>query len=339
METLVPLEGDYVVKNFEFESGESLPELRLHYRILGTLRQFDEHSSNPTSNAVLVLHGTGGTGGGFMTPEFAGVLFAAGGLLDASKYFIVLPDAIGHGQSSKPSDGLRARFPKYTYDDMVRAQHLLLTRHLGVRHARLIMGTSMGGMHTWTWGHTHPAFADALMPLASLPVMIAGLNRMRRKLIMDALTREPGYAGGEYTAPPPGLADALGVLREMTATPRVLQRECATREAADAALAAYIAQGLRTYDANDTLYAFTSSRAYDPAPHLRRIVAPLVAVNSADDVVNPPELGVMEARIGEVARGRYVLIPASDDTRGHGTHSLARLWEHELRQLLADSER
>lgn len=279
MEDLAPLEKDYVVDEFGFESGEILRDFRLHYTTLGTLQ-------DSGSNAVLVLHGTGGTGTGFLTPAFAGVLFSSGGLLDASKHFIILPDNIGHGKSTKPSDGLHARFPRYTYTDMVHLQHALLTQHLGVKRLRLVMGTSMGGMHTWMWGYMYPDFASALMPLASLPVAIAGLNRMRRKIIIDALTREPGYQGGEYTTQPAGLADALGILREMTATPRLFQKEYSTREKADAHLAEYIAKGMKTYDANDTLYAFASSREYDPSPHLERIIAPLVAVNSADDVVS-----------------------------------------------------
>lgn len=337
MQGLRLAEDKYLVEDYKFQSGETLPAVWLHYTTLGTLQQSVDADGVFKSNAVLILHGTGGSGSGFVTPEFAGVLFTPGGLLDASKYFIILPDGIGHGRSSKPSEGLRARFPQYTYDDMVQLQYLLLTQHLRVRHLRLVMGTSMGGMHTWIWGHMFPDFVDALMPLASLPVMIAGLNRMRRKIVLDALTREPGYAGGDYITQPPGLADALGILREMTAAPRALQREFPTREAADEHLAAYITRGLAAQDANDMIFAYASSREYNPEPHLERIIAPLVAVNSADDVVNPPDLGVMEANIGRVPRGRYVLIPTSDETRGHGTHSLAKIWEHELRRLLLDS--
>ncbi|EJD39553.1 alpha/beta hydrolase protein [Auricularia subglabra TFB-10046 SS5] len=327
MNGLAIAEGDFTVREFTFQSGERLPELRLHYRTLGALLQRPNPSGTHTSNAVLILHGTTGSGAGFLTPEFAGVLFTPGGLLDAQDYFIVLPDGIGHGGSSKPSDGLGRAFPKYTYDDMVRAQYLLLTEHLGVRSLRLALGTSMGGMHVWTWAHTYPDFVDALMPLASQPVMIAGLNRMRRKIILDALSRAPA-----------DLLTALGILREMTATPRLFQKQWSTRESADAALEEYLVRGLQTQNADDMLYAFDSSREYDPAPHLEKIVAPLVAINSADDVVNPPELGVMEANIKRVKRGRYVLIPASDATRGHGTHSLPAIWQDELHQLLSLSK-
>ncbi len=331
-----PVEGDYVIRDFRFQDGETLPELRLHYTAIGTPVK---DAAGVVRNAVLIMHGTTGSGRGFLSPTFAGRLFGPGQLLDARRYFIVLPDAIGHGRSSKPSDGLHMRFPKYTYDDMVRADHQLLTEHLGVNHLRLVMGTSMGGMHTWVWGYTYPEFMDALMPLASAPVEIAGRNRMMRRMIEDAIEHDPSWNGGEYTTQPRGLEDAIHALIFMVSSPLYYQKLAPTRPAADSLLEAMVRRYLSVEDANDMIYAFEASRLYDPSPHLGQIRAPLFAVNSADDQVNPPDLGILEREIRKVARGRYILIPTSDATRGHGTHSLPDIWGGYLAQLLALSER
>ncbi|MFL5386773.1 MAG: alpha/beta fold hydrolase [Longimicrobiaceae bacterium] len=330
-----PVEGDFVMRDFAFGSGERLPELRIHYRTLGAPVR---DARGVVRNAVLVLHGTTGSGANFLTPTFAGRLFGAGQLLDARRYYIILPDGIGHGASSRPSEGLHARFPRYTYDDMVRAQHRLLTEHLGVSHLRLVMGTSMGGMHSWVWGYTHPDFMDALMPLASAPVQIAGRNRMMRRMIMDAIRGDPEWRGGDYTAQPRGLADAVHILIMMTSSPLQQQKAAPTRDAADSLLQRSVRRYVQTIDANDMLYAFDASREYDPSPRLGEIRAPLLAVNSADDLVNPPELGILEREIRRVPRGRYVLIPTSDATRGHGTHSVPAIWGRYLAELLAATE-
>jgi len=330
-----PVEGDYVIKDFRFASGESLPDLRLHYATFG---RPERDARGVVKNAVLILHGTGGSGRQFLRDVFAGVLFGPGQLLDSARYYIILPDGIGHGRSSKPSDGLHARFPHYTYDDMVRAHYRLLTEHLGVNHLRLVLGTSMGGMQTWVWGETYPDFMDALMPLASLPVEIAGRNRMLRKMILDAIRTDPAWQGGEYTTEPPGVVTALYILMIMGSAPLEWQKEAPTRLAADSFVETYVRGRLPQTDANDMLYQFDASRFYNPAPNLERIVAPLLAVNSADDQINPPELGIMEREIGRVKRGRYVLIAISDRTRGHGTHTLAALWKEELARLLRETE-
>ncbi len=292
-----------------------------------------------TRNAVLILHGTGGSGRQFLCDVFAGVLFGPGQLLDTARYYVILPDGIGHGRSSKPSDGLHARFPHYTYDDMVQAHYRLLTEHLGVNHLRLVMGTSMGGMQTWVWGETYPDFMDALMPLASLPVEIAGRNRTQRKMILDAIRTDPTWLNGEYTVQPRAVTTALYILMIMGSAPLQWQKVAPTRQVADSFLDSYIRARLAETDANDMLYYFDASRFYNPAPNLEKIVAPLVAVNSADDEINPPELGIMEREIRRVKRGRYVLIPISDRTRGHGTHTLAALWKDDLAVLLRESEK
>lgn len=329
-----PAEGDCILHDFHFESGESLPELRLHYTTLG---HPEKGPSGRVANAVLILHGTSGSGRGFLRDSFAGQLFGPGQLLDASTHFIVLPDGIGHGGSSRPSDGLDMRFPKYDYDDMVRAQHTLLTRCLGVDHLRLVMGTSMGGMHTWVWGYTYPDFMDALMPLASLPVEIAGRNRMMRKMILDSITGDPQWKGGEYDEEPHGLIDAIHILLFMVSSPKQWQKEAPTREKAEALLDTLVDHFAAVLDANDLLYQFDASRSYDPYPHLGEIRAPLYAVNSADDQVNPPELGILDEAIHHVPHGRYILLPITDETRGHGTHSLPAIWGKYLEELLAES--
>jgi len=331
-----PTEGDFTVKDFRFASGESLPQLRIHYRSFGTPRQ-DAHGV--VRNAVLILHGTGGSGASLVREEFAGELFGPGQLLDASRYFLVLPDGIGHGKSSKPSDGLHANFPRYGYRDMVQAEYLLLTQGLKVNHARLVMGTSMGGMHTWLWGELHPQFMDALMPLASLPTQISGRNRVWRRLVSDAIRNDPQWQGGEYRAQPPSLRTALQMIWLLGSNPALRQQEAPTLAAADRVIDAAVSDSLKTQDANDILYAIEASQDYDPGPALEKIEAPLYAVNSADDLVNPPELKILEREIGRVHQGRAVVIPFSERTHGHGSHTYAVLWRGYLEELLKAPER
>jgi homoserine O-acetyltransferase len=326
-------EADAVLRDFRFRSGQTLPELRLHYVTMG---RPERDAGGLVRNAVLVLHGTGGSSRQFLTPAFAGELFGEGQPLDARRYFVVIPDGIGHGRSSKPSDGLRGRFPAYTYDDMVAAQHRLLTEELKVAHLFLVIGTSMGGMHAWVWGVTHPGFMDALVPLASVPTAIAGRNRVMRRMILDAIRGDPAWNGGDYAEPPArGLTAAINVLLMMGSSPLQWHRSAPTRDAADAFLAEQLARRLAATDANDMLYAFDASRDYDPSPDLERIQAPVLAINSADDVVNPPELGLMEPLVARVPRARYVLLPVTSDTRGHGTHSLPAVWKPYLAGFLA----
>jgi homoserine O-acetyltransferase len=330
-----PQEADFTLRNFAFASGETLPQLRLHYRTFGVPRR-DAHGL--VRNAVLILHGTGGSGQSLVRAQFAGELFAPGQLLDAARYFIVLPDGIGHGRSSKPSDGLRARFPHYGYYDMVEAEYRLLTQGLKIDHARLVMGTSMGGMHTWLWGELHPQFMDALMPLASLPTQVSGRNRVWRRLIIDAIRNDPAWQEGNYAAEPPALRTALQMLWLMGSNPVLRQQEAPTRADADRVIDSVVNEGLQSQDANDLLYALDASRDYDPGPALERIVAPLLAVNSADDLINPPELGILEHEIRRVRHGRAIIIPFGPDTHGHGSHTYALLWKDYLQQLLAASE-
>jgi len=329
----VPAQGDFIIRDFKFDSGEILPELKLHYRTLGSPRR---DGSGVVRNAVLIMHGTGGSGAGFISDQFAGVLFKPGQPLDATKYFIILPDGIGHGGSSKPSDGLRARFPKYGYNDMVTAQYRLLTEGLKVNHLRLVMGTSMGGMHTWLWGEKYPDFMDGLMPLASLPVQIAGRNRMMRRMVIDPIKNDPEWNNGEYKSQPRGLTTAIYTLLFMTSSPLQWQKQAPTRDDADRFFDDMVGRQLARTDANDMLYAFNASRDYDPNPRLETIKAQLIAINSADDQVNPPELGILEREIKRVKRGQYVLIPISDRTRGHGTHSIPELWKEHLARLLQE---
>ena len=328
-------EGDYVAQNFHFRSGEVLPSLRLHYTTFGTPKR---DASGQVTNAVMVLHGTTGSGKQFVSPQFAGVLFGPGQLLDATRYYIILPDGIGHGKSSKPSDGLHAGFPHYDYDDMVAAQHQLLVEGLKVNHLRLILGTSMGCMHSWVWGETYPDFMDAMMPLACLPVQIAGRNRMMRKMAMDAIRQDPAWENGEYKSPPPGLKTALDVLLIMGSSPLQMQKQYPTRDAADTFLDDFMRTRFASTDANDFLYAFDASRNYDPSPNLEKVRVPVMAVNSADDFINPPELGIMEIQIKRVPKGKYVLLPITDQTRGHGTHTLPAIWLGYLQELLGESQ-
>ena len=331
-----PTEGDRVLRDFRFASGEALPELKVHYRTIGTPTR---GADGKVGNAVLILHGTTGSGAQFLRPEFAGELFGAGRPLDAAKYYLILPDGIGHGASSKPSDGLHARFPHYGYRDMIAAQHRLLVEGLQVDHLRLVIGTSMGGMHAWLWGQVHPDFADALMPLASLPTQISGRNRVWRRMIIDAIRDDPAWLGGDYAAQPPGLRVASEVLFFMGNNPVERQQEMPTRAAADRVLDAYVAQLGKTADANDVLYAVEASNDYDPGPGLGQIRAPLLAINFADDLINPPELGILEAEIGRVPRGRAILMPRTDRTRGHGTHTLAAVWRDHLVAFLQETAR
>ncbi|HSP63279.1 MAG TPA: alpha/beta fold hydrolase, partial [Pyrinomonadaceae bacterium] len=294
--------------------------------------------SGVVRNADLIGHATGGAATQFLSAQFAGVLFGPGQLLDATKYFIVLPDGIGHGKSSKPSDGLHAKFPHYTYDDMVAAQHQLLTEKLGVNHLRLVMGTSMGGMHTWVWGEMYPDFMDALMPLASNPIEIAGRNRIWRYMAIDAIRNDPDWMGGEYKSQPMrGLTTAEDLLLLAGSAPLQWQKQAPTREAAEKFYLDRFKPAVARLDANDLIYQLEASREYNPSPRLETIKAPLVAINSADDLINPPELGMMESEIKRVKRGRYILIPISDQTRGHGTHSLPVIWQQYLRALLEES--
>ena len=318
-----PAGRDYTIHGFRFANGETLADLRIHYLALGTPRR---DAGGVVRNGVLILHGTTGSGSGFMSPTYAGQLFGPGQLLDTTKYFVVLPDGIGHGGSSKPSDGLHARFPNYTYDDMVDAQHELLTKGLGVNHLRLVMGTSMGCMHAWVWGERYPDFVDGLVPLACLPTQIAGRNRMIRRMIIDFIVNDPGYNGGDYTTQPAGLRPAMGMLYVLTSAPKVQHRQAPTRDQADSAIRAYLDQNVKTHDANDVVYAFNASRDYDPSPGLGKITAHLLAINSADDFVNPPELGIVDTLIKRVKNGKFVLLPITDQTRGHGTHSLPAVW-------------
>jgi homoserine O-acetyltransferase len=330
------VEGDYVVHDFHFASGETLPELRLHYTLIGKPRR-DSHGR--ISNAVLILHGTGGSGRSLLNEHFAGVLFGKGQLLDSNRYFIILPDGIGHGKSSKPSDGLHAHFPQYSYADMVAAQHALVLEGLQVDHLRLVMGTSMGCMHTFMWGETYSDFMDALMPLACLPVQIAGRNRLWRNLIIQAIRTDPEWLQGEYKSEPLGaLRTAAGLLLIAGSAPIQMQLTLPTRDAADQFLEKFMQRELENLDANDLLYQVGASRDYDPSPGLENIKVPLWQVNSADDFINPPELGIAEREIKRVKGGHFVLLPASDQTHGHGTHTWAALWQQYLAQLLAASQ-
>jgi homoserine O-acetyltransferase len=331
-----PAEGDFVIRDFQFASGESLPQLRIHYRTFGQPRT---DARGVVRNAVLIMHGTGGSGGSLVCDEFAGELFGPGQLLDAARYFIVLPDGIGHGKSSKPSDALRGHFPHYAYNDMVQAQYRLLTEGLKVNHARLVMGTSMGGMHTWLWGEQHPQFMDALMPLASVPTQISGRNRVWRKTIIDAITHDPDWKGGDYQTEPPSLRTAIQMIWLVGSNPVLRQQEAPTLAKADEVIDAAVARGMKSEDANDLLYALAASRDYDPGPGLEKIAAPLAAVNSADDLVNPPELGILEREIKRVPHGRAIVIPYSESTHGHRSHTYAVLWKQYLEELLESPER
>lgn len=330
-----PVEGDFVIENFEFEKGETLEKLNLHYRTIGTPKIGEDGKVN---NAILIMHGTTGNGGGFLSDRFAGNLFGPGQLLDATKYFIILTDGIGHGKSSKPSDGLHMKFPKYTYNDMVLAQYRLVTEHLKVDHLRLVMGTSMGGMHSWVWGYTYPDFMDALMPLASAPVEIAGRNRMIRAMIINSIKNDPNWNNGNYEEQPPGLKYAMHGLIFMVSSPYQWQKAAPTREKAEEFLEQKIERYVSLMDANDLIYQFDASRFYNPSPHLHKIKAPVIAINSADDQVNPPELGILKEEIKKVKNGQYILLPITPETIGHSTHSKPEIWGQYLEKLLLSLE-
>jgi homoserine O-acetyltransferase/O-succinyltransferase len=334
--TLQVSEADATLPDFHFRDGESLPEVRLHYRTLGTPVR---NAEGQVTNAVLLLHGTGGSGAQFLKPQFADVLLTSGGLLDPARYYLILPDDLGHGKSSKPSDGLHARFPHYAYEDMVLAEYRLLTEGLKVNHLRLILGTSMGCMHTFMWGENYPLFANALMPLACLPVQIAGRNRMWRKMLIDAITLDPEWKGGDYQhQPAAGLREAADIMEIAVSAPLPMQLQFPARDAADQQLDKLRAAELDGLDANDLLYAVSASRDYDPSARLATIRAPLMWINSADDFINPPELGIAEQAVKKIPDGKFLLLPATEQMHGHRTHTWAAIWQQYLQDLLSRSE-
>ncbi|HEX9183993.1 MAG TPA: alpha/beta fold hydrolase [Burkholderiales bacterium] len=322
-------EGTYIARDFRFNTGETMAELRLHYTTLG----------NPAGEPVMLLHGTTGSGAGLLNPNFGGQLFGPGQALDAEKYFIILPDSIGHGKSGKPSDGLRAKFPRYNYEDMVRAQHLLATEGLGIRRLRLILGNSMGGMQAWIWGVTYPEFMDALVPMASMPTEMSSRNWLLRRLITDSIRNDPDWKNGDYAAQPKS-AQFASVFYAIATNggDQAWYRQAPTRAKADALLDARLKAPFRG-DANDVLYQWDSSRDYNPAPQLERIQAQVLVINSADDERNPPSLGVMERELKRVKNARLFLIPASDQTAGHGTTGQAKWWAQEVAAFLGSVPR
>ena len=329
------IDGEYVIHDFHFGSGESLPELRIHYLTYGEPHR---DARGHVDNAVLLLHATSGRAATFTRERFSGVLFGPGQPLDAHRYYLIMPDAIGHGGSSKPSDGLRAHFPHYDYGDMVEAQHALVTAGLGVDHLRLVLGTSMGCMHAFLWGERHASEIDALMPIACLPVAIGGRNRVWRALAMQAIREDPAWAGGDYRDEPrAGLRAAAGLLLIATGSAPEMQRDLPTKDAADEFLEKYLGAQLEALDANDLLYALDASRNYDPAAALEQVTVPTTWVNFADDFVNPPDLGIAERESKRLRNGRFVLIPASDQTHGHGTIAWPAVWKAPLEELLQRS--
>jgi homoserine O-acetyltransferase/O-succinyltransferase len=330
-------DGAYIIKNFRFGSGESLPELKLHYLTLGKPHQ---DAQGHTDNAVLLLHGTGGSAHSLLSPVFANVLFGPGQPLDITRFFIIFPDDIGHGQSSKPSDGLHMRFPQYDYDDMVTSQHTMLLEGLQVDHLRLILGTSMGCMQTFIWGETYPQFADALAPFACLPVELAGRNRMWRYMAMQTIKNDPAWNNGEYhTEPVEGLRGANDLIIIAGSSPLQMQKNFPTRAQAETYLDRVIAAADASTDANDFLYYVNASRNYNPAPKLANITAPVLWINSADDFINPPELGIAERMVTQMSRAKFILLPISDATRGHGTHTVATVWKQYLIDFMAQTEK
>jgi homoserine O-acetyltransferase len=328
-------EGDVTLRDFRFRSGETMAAMRVHYATLGTPRR---DASGRIVNAVMVLHGTGGSGRQFLAPQFADELYGPGQPLDLARFYVILPDNIGHGRSSKPSDGLRMRFPAYDYDDMVEAQRLLLDR-LGVGRLRLIMGTSMGCMHIFVWAEAHPDAARAALPLACLPTEIAGHNRMWRHMAVEGIRRDPAWREGNYESQPvEGLRTAMSLLQVAGMNPLLLQRDFPTRASAETYIAERIERDLASRDANDLIYQLEASRTYNPLPNLERIRMPMTWINSADDYINPPGYGIAEATVRRMPSVRYTLIPASAETRGHGTHTWARFWKDELLDLLRRTE-
>lgn len=329
-------EADFTLRAFRFQTGETLPALIQHYRTLGTPRR---DADGAVTNAVMVLHGTGGTGAQFLRPQFADALFGPGQPLDIARFYIILPDAIGHGGSSKPSDGLRMKFPAYDYTDMVIAQHRLLTEHLGVRQLRLLMGTSMGCMMDFEFGTRFPGFARAIMPTACQAAELAGRNRVWRQLSIDAIKADPLWRGGDYTTPPiHGLrtAAALGVIA--SSVPLRMQAEAPTRVAAEALVKGQVEAVIEASDANDTIYRLEASRNYNPGPLLGRITVPVTWINSADDFINPPGLGLVEPALARMTAAKFILIPETTQGRGHSTHSWATFWKADLVDLFARSE-
>jgi homoserine O-acetyltransferase len=324
-----PTEGDWIARDFRFSTGEVMSEVRLHYRTIG----------DPTGEPVLVLHGTNGTGASMLTPEFAGELFGRGQPIDAERHFIILPDAIGTGGSSKPSDGLRARFPADNYDDMVLAQHRLLTEHLSIRHLRLLIGNSMGGMHAWMWGVRYPDFMDALVPMASQPTEMSGRNWMLRRMLIEIVRNDPEYQAGNYTSQPSSLR-LLNAFFSLATNGGTLafQKAASTMELADKYVDAKLVEPFGL-DANDYVYQWNAARGYNPAPGLEDIEAAVLAINADDDERYPPETGLMERAMQLVRNGRLLLIAASEDTCGHGTNGLARFYKRKLHELLRTAPR
>ncbi len=330
-----PTEGDYFLPDFHFWSGEAI-RVRMHYATFGApIRD----AKGKVTNAVLLLHATSGTGEQFLASQFAGVLFGPGQLLDITRYYVIMPDNIGHGKSTKPCDGLHAHFPQYNYDDMVVLQHMMLEQALGVNHLRLILGTSMGCMHSWVWGEGFPDFMDAIMALACQPVQIAGRNRIWRKMVMDGIRNDPDWKNGDYISQPhAAMVTAADMFYAAAGSALQMQKNFPTRDATDAADEDYVKRFVAGHDANDLLYALNASRNYDPSPQLEKIIAPVMFVNSADDFINPPELGIGEREIKRVKHGQFVLIPISEQTHGHGTHTWAAVWQQHLKELLETSQ-
>ncbi|WP_447762382.1 alpha/beta fold hydrolase [Sphingopyxis panaciterrae] len=327
------IQGDVTLDNFTFASGEKLPELKIHFTALGTPQR---DAKGDITNAVMILHGTGGTGKQFLQPQFADELFGSGQPLDAQKYYIILPDNIGHGGSSKPSDGLRMKFPKYDYDDMVGAQYRMLTEKLGVKKLKLILGTSMGCMHAFVWGETRPGFAEKLAPFACLPVEIAGQNRMWRALAIDAIEADPAWNGGDYKEPPAaGLRTVASLLMIAGANPLALQAQYPTRAAAEKYKDEAFARAFGRSDANDIIYQIDASRTYNPWPNLEKITVPVLWINSADDFINPSGYGITQKAAPRMPRAKFILIDASPETKGHGTHTWAKFWKDDLAKLMA----
>jgi homoserine O-acetyltransferase len=326
----------YVAHDFRFGTGEGLPELKLRYLTLGSPHR---NAAGHVDNAVLLLHGTGGNRHTLLNPLFSDVLFGPGQPLDITRYYLIFPDDIGQGDSSKPSDGLRMKFPRYDYDDMVRSQHQMLLEGLGVDHLRLILGTSMGCMQSFVWGETYPGFADALMPLACLPTEIAGRNRMMRYMAIENIESDPAWQNGNYTSEPAlGLRTANEMLLIMGSAPLVMQKTAPTREAAERYVDNYLARTVANTDANNMIYYVDASRNYNPSAHLDRITVPVMYINSADDFINPPELGIAQKLVTRMPQAKFVLIPISDATHGHGTHTQAAVWKEYLIELLKESE-
>jgi homoserine O-acetyltransferase len=330
-----PDQGDFVTRDFRFADGESLPQLKIHYYTFGAPHR---NAAGRVDNAVLIMHGTGGTGHSLIRPEFTGQLIGPGQLLDQARYFLIFPDDIGHGQSSKPSDGLHAHFPHYGYADMVEAEHRLVTEGLKVDHLRLVMGTSMGCMHTFMWGELWPNDIDALMPLACNTIQIAGRNRVWRDMVVQAIQNDPAWKGGDYTEEPLQSLTTAAYLQVIAGSaPHQMQKALPTRDDADAYVTRVTAAELKGLDANDTLYQTNSSRDYDPSAKLGDITAPVMWVNSADDFINPPELGIAEQEVKKIKRGQFILLPIGPNTHGHGTHTFAVAWKQYLAQLLQES--